>query len=117
MAHPKCTRSVENLVMEQQTCGKGPKLGFEYLPTYKTLHCGRTAGKAFPYSANQLRRLVKIFFGAFGAWYFLYFLGQVTVPPQGREGGLQGVEGAPIPNAHPEELSEREGVGRERESC
>ena len=51
MAHPKCTRSVENLVMEQQTCGKGPKLGFEYLPTYKTLHCGhcgRTAGKAFP---------------------------------------------------------------------
>ena len=44
MAHPKCTRSVENLVMEQLTCGKGPKLGFEYLPTYKTLHCGRTAG-------------------------------------------------------------------------
>ena len=44
MAHPKCTRSIENLVMEQQTCGKGPKLGLEYLPTYKTLHCGRTAG-------------------------------------------------------------------------
>ena len=21
--------------------GKGPKLGFEYLPTYKTLHCGQ----------------------------------------------------------------------------
>ena len=39
------------------------------------------------HSVNQLRHLVKIFFGAFGAWYFLCFLGQVTVPPQG--GGLQ----------------------------
>ena len=26
-------------VMEQQTCGKRPKLGFEYLPTYQNLHC------------------------------------------------------------------------------
>ena len=52
MAHPKCTRSFENPVMEQQTCGKGRKLGFECLPTYKTLHCGRTAGKAFPRDAH-----------------------------------------------------------------
>ena len=41
MVHPKCTRSVENPIMEQQTCGKGPKLGFECLPTNKTLHCGQ----------------------------------------------------------------------------
>ena len=45
---------------------------------------------------KQLQRLVKIFFGAFGAWYFLCFLGRVAVPPQGGGviakggGGLQG---------------------------
>ena len=44
MAHPKCTRTFENPVVEQQNCGKGPKLGFQYLPTCKTLHCWRTAG-------------------------------------------------------------------------
>ena len=27
---------------------------------------------------------MKIFFGAFGGWYFLYFLGHVTVPPPPR---------------------------------
>ena len=37
--------------------------------------------------SNHLRRLVKIFFGAFGAWYFLCFLGQVPVPPPLPEGG------------------------------
>ena len=30
---------------------KGPKLGFEYLPAYKTLHCVRTACTAFPFRA------------------------------------------------------------------
>ena len=25
--------------MEQKTCGKGPKLRFDYSLTYKTLHC------------------------------------------------------------------------------
>ena len=50
LTHPKCTRSIENPVMEQQTCGKGLKLGFECLPKHKTLHCGRTAGKEFPYT-------------------------------------------------------------------
>ena len=31
-----------------KTCEKGPKLGFEYLPTSKTSHCVRTACMAFP---------------------------------------------------------------------
>ena len=31
--------------------------------------------------------LKKILFGAFGAWYFLCFLGQVTVPPPRGIGG------------------------------
>ena len=34
--------------MEPKTCQKGPKLGFEYWPTSKTLHCVRTACMAFP---------------------------------------------------------------------
>ena len=32
-------------------CEKGPKLGFDYLPTSKTLHCVRTACMAFPVGA------------------------------------------------------------------
>ena len=36
-------QEAQNPVMEQQTCEKGPKLGFKGLPTYKTLHCVRTA--------------------------------------------------------------------------
>ena len=39
---------------------------------------------------NELRCVVKIFFGAFGAWYFPCFLGQVTVTPPRGGGGLQG---------------------------
>ena len=39
------------------------------------------------HSVNQLRRLAKIFFGALGAWYFLYFLGQGDGPPPLGEGG------------------------------
>ena len=31
---------------------KGPKLGFKYLPTFKTLHCVRTACTAFPKQRN-----------------------------------------------------------------
>ena len=34
---------------EPKTCEKGPKLGFQYLPTSKTLHYVRTACMAFPY--------------------------------------------------------------------
>ena len=32
----------KNPVVKQQTCEKGPKLGFKELPTYKSLHCVRT---------------------------------------------------------------------------
>ena len=44
----KCAKSSmhkkrKNPVMEQQTCEKGPKLGFKELQTYKSLHCVRTA--------------------------------------------------------------------------
>ena len=48
MPHPKCLRSQKNPGTEPKTCEKGPKLGFEYLPTSKTLHCVRTACMAFP---------------------------------------------------------------------
>ena len=43
MPHPKCLGSQKNPCTEPKTCEKGPKLGFEYLPTSKTLHCERTA--------------------------------------------------------------------------
>ena len=43
MPHPKCLGSHKNPSTEPKTCEKGPKLGFEYLPTSKTLHCVRTA--------------------------------------------------------------------------
>ena len=43
MPHPKCLGSQKNPGTEPKTCEKGPKLGFEYLPTSKTLHCERTA--------------------------------------------------------------------------
>ena len=33
----------KNPCTEPKTCEKGPKLGFEYLPTSKTSHCVRTA--------------------------------------------------------------------------
>ena len=46
--HPKCIGSQKTPGMEQKTCGKGPNLGFEYLPAYKTLHCVHTACTAFP---------------------------------------------------------------------
>ena len=58
MPHPKCLGSHKNPGTEPKTCEKGPKLGFEYLPTSKTLHfatsktlrahCVRTACMAFP---------------------------------------------------------------------
>ena len=43
MPHPKCLGSQKNPGTEPKTCEKGPKLGFEYLPTSKTSHCVRTA--------------------------------------------------------------------------
>ena len=49
MPHPKCLGSHKNPGTEPKTCEKGPKLGFEYLPTSKTLHCVRTACMAFPW--------------------------------------------------------------------
>ena len=52
MPHPKCLGSQKNPGTEPKTCEKGPKLGFEYLPTSKTLHCVRTACMAFPYGAG-----------------------------------------------------------------
>ena len=48
MPHPKCLGSQKNPGTEPKTCEKGPKLGLEYLPTSKTLHCVRTACMAFP---------------------------------------------------------------------
>ena len=39
MPHPKCLGSQKNRGTEPKTCEKGPKLGFEYLPTSKTSHC------------------------------------------------------------------------------
>ena len=39
MQHPKCLGSHKNPGTEPITCEKGPKLGFEYLPTSKTSHC------------------------------------------------------------------------------
>ena len=39
MPHPKCLGSHKNPGTEPKTCEKGPKLGFEYLPTSKTSHC------------------------------------------------------------------------------
>ena len=48
MPHPKCLGSQKNPGTEPKTCEKGPKLGFEYLPTSKTSHCVRTACMAFP---------------------------------------------------------------------
>ena len=50
MPHPKCLGSHKNPGTEPITCEKGPKLGFEYLPTSKTSHCMRTACMAFPES-------------------------------------------------------------------
>ena len=32
-------RKLKKPSIEQKTCGNGPTLGFEYLLTYKTLHC------------------------------------------------------------------------------
>ena len=43
MPHPECLGSQKNPGTEPKTCEKGPKLGFEYLPTSKTSHCVRTA--------------------------------------------------------------------------
>ena len=37
--HPKCLGSQKNPGTEPKTCEKGPKLGFEYLPTSKTSQC------------------------------------------------------------------------------
>ena len=51
MPHPKCLGSQKNPGTEPKTCEKGPKLGLEYLPTSKTLHCVRTACMAFPLDA------------------------------------------------------------------
>ena len=48
MPHPKCLGSQKNPGTEPKTCERGPKLGFEYLPTSKTSHCVRTACMAFP---------------------------------------------------------------------
>ena len=55
MPHPKCLGSQKNPGTEPKTCEKGPKLGFEYLPTSKTLHCVRTACMAFPKNDHSLQ--------------------------------------------------------------
>ena len=52
MPNPKCLGSHKNLGTEPKICEKGPKLGFEYLPTSKTSHCVRTACMAFPRIPN-----------------------------------------------------------------
>ena len=49
MPHPQCIGSQIKPGIEHRTCVKGPKLGSEYLQTYKTLHCVCTACTAFPY--------------------------------------------------------------------
>ena len=59
MPHPKCLGSHKNPGTEPKTCEKGPKLGFEYLPTSKTSHCVRTACMAFP-KPNLVRILHEI---------------------------------------------------------
>ena len=48
MPHPKCLGSQKNPGTEPKTCEKGPKLGFEDMPTSKTSHCVHTACMAFP---------------------------------------------------------------------
>ena len=40
---PDAEKSFEKHFMEQQTSGKGPKLGFRWLPTHKNVYCVRTA--------------------------------------------------------------------------
>ena len=55
MPHPKCLGSQKNPCTEPKTCEKGPKLGFEYLPTSKTSHCVRTACMAFPFHLEDAR--------------------------------------------------------------
>ena len=55
---PNAHEAKKNPGTEPKTCEKGPKLGFEYLPTSKTSHCVRTACMAFPdahpsYCGNQ----------------------------------------------------------------
>ena len=49
---PNAWEAKKNPGTEPKTCEKGPKLGFEYLPTSKTLHCVRTACMAFPKTQN-----------------------------------------------------------------
>ena len=39
--------------MEPKTCQKGPKVGSEYWPTFKTSHCVRTACMAFPLQGTR----------------------------------------------------------------
>ena len=65
MPHPKCLGSQKNPGTEPKTCERGPKLGFEYLPTSKTSHCVRTACMAFPLS-QQCHGLVALQF-----WWML----------------------------------------------
>ena len=60
MPHPKCLGSQKNPCTEPKTCEKGPKLGFEYLPTSKTSHCERTACMAFPKNCQILTRHQRI---------------------------------------------------------
>ena len=55
MPHPKCLGSQKNPGTEPKTCEKGPKLGFEYLPTSKTSHCVRTACMAFPLQGRVVK--------------------------------------------------------------
>ena len=59
MPHPKCLGSHKNPGTEPKTCEKGPKLGFEYLPTSKTSHCVRTACMAFPKSKTTFQILTE----------------------------------------------------------
>ena len=49
MCHiPNASEAKKKPSMEPKTCQKGPKVGSEYWPTFKTSHCVRTACMAFP---------------------------------------------------------------------
>ena len=56
--HTRRARAASGAPPSRVRCSpKGPKLGFEYLPTYKTLHYVRTACTAFPQSESEGRGL------------------------------------------------------------
>ena len=59
MPHPKCLGSQKNSGTEPKTCAKGPKLGFEYLPTSFFFFCIRPAlssDKALGFATRSLHQ-------------------------------------------------------------